>query len=401
MRMSLRKTILFLVLVLGAIACQRPLFDTTFRGKNGRPPQKAPVPEALPEGLSVWATAIAFHDTTDWRAGSLGGAGLLLFKNGVRVDSLPALNVIQPEQHRFRIGHLWTNATDGFRTFVQRDGEPCLTYNGEERLVGFLVQDGHLHSLGQKPGGGFSYRIDGEIVYTTDKGLVLGSGADEDWPGGAISQDGGSVYYTYGIAQQSADTPVWEYRLMRGNDIWKVITPPADGQLFDVRVSGGNCYRLERRYDRNCLITGEDVRVLSARGNQDELKLVPCGDGIAAIGNSLMGPARMGWLEQADGSYYQYLHLGGGRLRLWLWNGALTKLLMDPQDCLSGVQSGSWSEDFPAGAYRLQHPRCAAFRDGILSLALTATDGCEHLFWAGGQETPVHFNGYFTGIYIE
>lgn len=399
--MKLRKTILLLLLAATTTACDRPVFDTTFRPRSGRPPRKAPTPEALPEGLSVWATAIAFHDTTSWRAGSTGGAGLLLFKNGVRVDSLPALNVLKPEQHRFRDGHLWTNRTDGFRTYLQRDGEPYLSYDGEEGLVGFLLQNGHVHSLGQKPGGGFSYRLDGEIVYSSEKGLVLGSGADADWEGGALCQDGGGVYYTYGIAQQSADTPVWEYRLMRGNDIRKVITPPAGGQLFDVRVSGGNYYRLERRYDRYCLITGEEVRVLTARGEQDNLKLVPCADGIAAIGNSLLGPARMGWLERADGSYYQYLHPGGGRLRLWLQGSALTMVLMDAQDCLSGVQSGAWSGSFPAGAYRLQQDRCALFSEGILALALTAASGNEHLLWVGGEETPVSFNGYFTGIYIE
>ena len=399
--MMLRNTLLILLSALAATACDRPLFDTAFRPRSGRPPKKAPTPEVLPEWLSVWATAVAFHDTTDWREGSAGGAGLLLFKNGVRVDSLPGTGCLKPEQHRFRDGHLWTNSTDGFRTYLQKDGEPYLSYEGEEGLVGFLLQNGHVHSLGQKPGGGFSYRLDGRVIYSSEKGLLLGSGADEDWEGGALCYDGGGFYYTYGIAQQSADAPVWEYRLMRGNDIRKVITPPSDGQLFDMRVNGGNCYRLERRYDRYCLITGEDVRVLSARGSQDKLKLVPLEGGIAVIGNSLWGPARMGWLEKADGDYYQYLHHGGGRLRLWLREGALTMVLMDTQDCLSGVQSGSWSGSFPAGAYRLQQSRCALFRDGILALALTAADGNEHLLWVGGQETPVTFNGYFTGIYIE
>lgn len=399
--MTLRKTVFLLLLALTAAACNKPLFETSFRPRTGRPPQKAPKPEALPEGLAVWATAVAFHDTTHWRAGSVGGAGLLLFKNGEKVDSLQAPNSLKPEQHRFRDGHLWTNTTDGFHTFLQRDGEPYLTYEGEEGLVGFLLLNGHVHTLGQNPGGGFTYRVDGEVKYASATGLILGSGADEDWSGGAFCYDGGGVFYTYGIAQQSADAPVWEYRLMRGNDIWKVITPPTGGRLFDVRVSGGTCYRLEHRYDRYCLITGEEVRVLAARGNQDELKLVPCGDGIAAIGNSLLGPARMGWLETADGNYYQYLHHGGGKLRLWFHGDEMTKLLMDPQGCLSGIQAGSWSGDFPAGAYRLRHPRCASFQGGILALALTATEGREHLLWAGGKETPVSFNGYFTGIYIE
>ena len=398
--MKMRK-IALLLLFLAAAACRQPLFDVTFRGRNGRPPRHAPTPEALPEGVSVWATAIAFHDTTHWRAGSTGGAGLLLFKNGIRTDSLPAGNCLKPEQHRFRDGHIWTHTTDGLHTYLLRDGEPCLSYEGEESPVGFLLRSGQIHTLGQIPGGGFSYRIDGRTVYTSEVGLILGSGADEDWEGGALTEDGGEVYYTVALAQQSADTPVWEYRLMCGNDIRKVITPPTGGQLFDVRVSGGECYRLERRYDRYCLIKGEDIRVLTARGNQDELKLVPDSGGMAAIGNSLLGPARMGWIEQADGHYYQYLHNGGGRLRLWLWDGGLVKLLWDAQDCLSGAQTSSWSGSFPEGAYRLQHGRCAAVYNGTLALALTASQGEDHLLWVGGVETPLHFNGYFTGIYIE
>lgn len=397
----MRKILLLLLLALAATGCRRDLFGNHFRAGGGRPPKRPPAPVALPEGAAVWATAVAFHDTTDWRAGASGGAGLLLFKNGIKVDSLSG-NFLKPEQHRFREGALWTNDTDGFRSYIRRDGELFCSYEGEEAMAGFLLENGRVHTLGQRPGGGFTYRIDGKAVYTSAQGLVLGSGSDEDWEGGALCLDGSGVYYTWGILQQSAADPVWEYRLMRGNDIWKVITPPSGGLLFDLRVWGGTCYRVERRYDRNCLLEDEEIRVLRARGNQDELKLVPSFDaGIAVIGNTLMGSARMGWLEQADGNYFQYLHHGGGALRLWVRDGTITSALMDPQGCLSGVRAGATEISFPSGTFRLQHKRCAAFFDRTLALALTATSGNDHLFWVGGEETPVSFNGYFTGIYIE
>ena len=390
-----------LLLALLATACSQELFHNPFRAGGGRPPKRAPSPEALPEGASVWATAVAFPATTDWRAGETEGAGLLLFKNGRKVDSLPGKDWLQPERHRFREGHLWTQYTDGARSYIARDGAPFLSFDGEESPVGFLLLGGHVHTLGQRPGGGCCYRIDGKEVFSSAQGLVLGSGSDPDWEGGALCADGGGVYYTIGLSQQSASTPVWEYRLMRGADIWKVITPPAGAQLFDVRVSGGQNYRLERRYDRNCLLEGEEIRVLQARGEQEGLRLVPSEDGIAAIGNTLLGPARMGWLEQADGSYYQYLHHGGGRLRLWVKDDASTRLLWDAQDCLSGAAGPSWYISFAAGSFRLQHERCALFRDGVLALALTGAQGDRHLLWVGGNMQEVSFNGYFTGIYIE
>lgn len=397
----MRKTLPVLLVVLLCAACHHDLFSTHFRPGGGRPPKRPPSPVLLPEGMAVWATAVSFHDTTDWRAGETGGAGILLFKNGVRVDSLPAEDCFQPGQHRFREGHLWTSATDGEKTFIRRDGVSWLSFEGEESLSGFLIQSGRIHTLGQRPGGGFCYRIDGKAVYSSAQGLVLGSGDDPDWEGGALTSDEGVVCYTVGLAQQSADTPVWEYRLMRGNDIWKVITPPAGARLFDVRVCGGVCYRLELRYDRYCLIAGEEVRVLQARGEQGELKLVPAGSGIAATGNSLLGPARMGWVEEADGRYQQYLHLGGGKLRLLLEGDVLTALLFNPEGCLSEVRIGSRSESFTEGKYRLQNDRCALFRDGVLSLALTAVEGDRHCLWMGGGEQDLHFNGYFTGIYYE
>lgn len=397
----MRKTLLVLLVVSLATACQHDLFSTHFRSGGGRPPKRPPSPELLPEGMAVWATAVSFHDTTDWRAGETGGAGLLLFKNGVRVDSLPAKDCLQPAQHRFREGYLWTNATDGTHTFIRRDGEPWLSYEGEETLSGFLIQNGRIHTLGQRPGGGFCYRIDGKAVYASARGLVLGSADDPDWEGGALTSDGGIVCYTVGLAQQSADTPVWEYRLMRGNDIWKVITPPADAQLFDVRVCGGVCYRLELRYDRYCLIGDEEVRVLQGRGEQGDLKLIPTDEGIAATGNSLLGPARMGWVEEADGRYQQYLYLGGGKLRLSFRGGVLTILLFTPEETLSGVRIGSQLISFPEGVYRLKYGRCALPCNGTLALALTAANGDRHCLWVAGTGQEVRFNGYFTGIYIE
>lgn len=393
--------LLLLLAAVLAVSCTRELFHTVFRPLTGRPPKRAPAPVVLPEGASVWATAVVFHDTTDWRAGENGGARLLLFKNGERADSLSGKNFLQPQQHRFREGHLWTHTTDGARSGIARDGEPYLSFEGEESPVGFLLQNGHVHTLGQRPGGGCCYRIDGRAVFTSAQGLVLGSGSDPDWEGGALCADGNGVFFTIGFAQQSADAPVWEYRLMRGGDIWKVITPPAGAQLFAVRVSGGHSYRLERRYDRNCLIEEEEIRVLQARGEQTGLELVPCDGGIAAIGNTLLGPARMGWLEQAGGRYFQYLHSGGGRLRLWVKDGVMTKLFWDVEDCVSGAESENWSVSFPRGAYRLQHGRCALFHDGILALALTAAEGDAQLIWVGGNAREMRFNGYFTGIYIE
>ena len=51
-------------------------------------------------------------------------------------------------------------------------------------------------------------------------------------------------------------------------------------------------------------------------------------------------------------------------------------------------------------SYRLYTQRCEARREGIFARALTNTSTGEHLLVVDEEQTPVRFNGYFTGIYI-
>lgn len=399
----MRKIFIITTLLPALLACNPPLFDQSSREQpdSGRTPPPS-LRDTTQKEPDVYVTAIMFPDSVNWRKGGTEGATLVLLKNAQVVMSLPAGPRPRADNHCYQDGHLWVNDTDGFQTTVSCDGSTLFAYPGEEQMPGFLIDNGQVHTLGQKPGGGFCYRIDGMEAFTSREGIVLGEADDPDWPGGALMRDTSGVHFTYGISHQSADAEVWEYRIMNGTDIRKELTMPAGGKLFDVRVHDGKLYRLEWRYGRYCLIVDEVLTPLPAEGAQQGLKLLTVNGNIMVKGFEIQNRELVCWLQGADTLRYEY---GYPRLPvgdLLIEGDRQYALVMDGEDCVLLIYRGEeFIARFPPETYGLHTQRSIALRKGILALALTHDDADENLLWVNGKEYPLRFNGYFTGVYIE
>ena len=255
--MCVMKKLLALGLLLGAvISCRDPLFDSLprYMREHGRTlpssgggtapkdtaqnpsPQEPPAP---PEP-SVYVTAFHYIDTENWETDSLGAAELLFFKDDELLLRLPVETPPDPERHRIWDGRLWTDATDGFLTRVFRDGEEMFRYDGQEQLRGFLIKDGEVHTLGQRPGReGLCYRINGREVFSSTTGTVLGSPSDPEWESGALTPDGDWVYYTY-----KADG---NYYVMQDSKYHKVVFERDADAFYDFRVKEGEVLQAYRK----------------------------------------------------------------------------------------------------------------------------------------------------------
>lgn len=357
----MRKWILLLLLGAATAACEKPLFEESSRESqgNGRPARPAPYVDTLEAGVKVYATSVVFPDSVDWRAGNTHDAKLVLWKDSTPFGSLPAGDRPDPLRHRVLGGHLWTDDTDGNQTTVSCDGEPFFSFPGEELFSGFVVADGHVHTLGQHPGGGFSYRVDGEEVFTSATGVPLGRTLDSDWEGGSLMKDGTDVYFAYRLPVEVQDGVFWEYRVMKGGEPLMMLPAIVGGEMLDIRVLDGMVYRLEQRYERLVLFKGQDILPL----------LVP---------TQLQAPR---------------LVVSGGHMRVKV-NYDGNWLVFDS----AGIYD-RYSATLPE-SYRLYTQRCEARREGIFARALTNTSTGEHLLVVDEEQTPVRFNGYFTGIYI-
>ena len=395
----MRNWILLLLLLLCVPACRRALFEPVRREGTGSIRDREPELPAAENHPSLYATALVFPDTASWRAGSCAGARLRLWKNGVAVRDIPLGDNPDPGRHLFQDGHLWNSVTDGRTTTLSCDGTPFATFPGEESLHGFLVHKGKVHTLGQHPGGGVTYRVNGKAVFHHPEGLVVGWAADPHWKGGALYTDGGDVYYAFGFINGNFSGYDWDYSVMRDSTVCATCTSYAGSKLYDLRMRDGHAYRLARIYGRESVFEDNRYSVLGATGTQREVQFLEADGILMAKGCSEKG----GWLENPFlGVYYPYEVSAGESVgNLFLDGGVLGVVVFGADESVVRLVQGDQETALPPGTYRLALPRCAGFREGIFGLALSAIEGNGHLLVNNGRSLKLSFNGYFTGVYIE
>lgn len=413
----MRKIVCFLLLFPLALACRDPLLDGVPRymreqgrfPREGREdkedPQEPGAPETPGYVPSVYATALHFRDSADWRKDSLGMADLLFFKDEKLVLTLPVESPPDPECHRIWGGHLWTDFTDGRETVLFRDGREAFRFDGEERLRGFLVQNGKVHTLGQRPGrDGFCYRINGEAVFDSPRGSVLGSPSDPEWPEGALTLDGEDVYYCYGVPITLKDRIVREYHVMRGSLPFKTIPAGTSDILYDLRISGGQVVRVERQGSSLYWIEGDTQRPLNVPyADVVSCKLVRFSQSVSVRGTSHTGlTSCLNWYFIPPVNFFQAVVTGQSeRGQLVLRDGGWAFADTAPDGRVLRLVWGHGGPDLPEGDYRLATPRDLFVSGEYAAVALTGQGGESHVIVSDRGKMHYSFNGYFTSVRIE
>ncbi|MBR1570292.1 MAG: hypothetical protein IJ823_02830 [Bacteroidales bacterium] len=409
------------LLILLAVSCQKPLFPGTPRwtrmqnrayykvpSDSAAPPAEPEEPESPAEKKPVvWLTAFQFPDGIRWRDGDLTGARIVVWKDSVQVLEVPAGHYPEPDRHRILDGHLWQDDSDGSETFLYRDGELMLRYGGDEVLRGILFDRGRIHTLGQRAGrSGFSFRTDGEEVFSHPSASVTGSMDDREWPGGALTQAGDSIYYSYRIPVRKENSLGWEYHVMQKDREVKMIPEGTAETVFDIRCYGGSLYRSEQRgTGGNTLVLVKDDNAFSLGISPGETvhlcKLVPSEGHILVKGYStgtsvskytywLRGKEGPG--EQLPSNYLlaDFYPDGSGTGYISLRDGKV-------QDIWT---QGQFLKVVPR-RYFLSTKACSAVHGGLLYAALSDLTGNTHLLLKGTEFVTFKFNGYFTGVWIE
>lgn len=394
------------------LSCQKPLFTSIPRSpRTGAPTHGrssgAPAEEAAPDvPPDVYLTALRFPEGVNWRTDPGGGAQVVLFKNGTECLSVPVAGVPDPERHRVIRGQLWTDESDGARTVVSCNGQERFRHPGAELYRGFLVTGGAVHTLGQRQGWeGLCYRIDGQERFSADIGTLLGSADDREWEGGAFCHDSTGLYYVYGVPIRTADALLWEYKVMCGGQLLRTVPAGSAETLYDIRVLDGTVYRSERRSGGGHFLvqdTQAEPLGLGSRESPHLCKLVAV-DGRMLVKGYTGGSSRLScsfWLRRPGEIFCtavsMYLIT-----ELLYHDGQVAYVALDPDGRLAEIALEKEKLPVPAGQYLLATPRCAAFRKGVLGVALSAAEGDEHLVCLGGECTPYHFNGYFTSLVID
>lgn len=419
----MRKLLGFLLLLV-AVSCEEPLLESlprymreqnrVFRAeKGGRSPADTnalepgmPEPQEPPvHEPSVYASALDFGASVNWRKDSLVQAHLLFFKDGVLERRLPVPIPPDPERHRIRDGHLWIDVTDGVETVIFRDGEEQFRFEGEEHLQGFLLVNGDVHTLGQRPGrDGFCYRINGEPVFESPEGSVLGSPSDPEWPGGALVLDGEDVYYSYSLPVTLKNRIDREYRVMKGALTYRIIPAGTSEALYDLRVFRGRVYRLERRGSSIYWLEEAQERVLNLfLSSIISCKLVRMGDSVTVRGlTRSSGSSCVNWYFVPGSGAIQPVVTGQserGCLVLLEDNWAFADI--GPDGRFLSLQGARTPQSLPGGDFTLATSTGLFLSEEHYALALTHLTGSTHTVLSDLGTTTYSFNGYFTSVRIE
>ena len=398
---DMRNAIGIIGLALLAAACIRdPLFPGTPRSSHepgsGR---RTDTTAAPPPGGHVYLTAVRFPDGYAWDLDTCavdGEVWIDLYRDGERVRSLPAGASVHPDMHRYRDGHVYADWSTDTETVVTREGAELFRFDGREAIRGFLVREDGVHTLGQdRDGSGFTYRVDGRILYRSETGIVLGGPDTPGAPGGALSVYGEDVYYACCLPSERGK----EYHVMRNAERYQSF-PVSDGTLA-VLVTGGKVARVRSKPRSLVLeVDGKETR-LALGGSEYCLwsRLVAWEEDIVAL-----------VCAQSAGKKRYYLQTAGGKTFTPMAGETVSDVLSDGKRLGWTVTDGRgdllrvrWSDGGVTegtGGF-LVSGGCALLRDGHLFLALTGRDGAPNRLQEDGVHTDIPFNGYFTSVTVE
>ena len=335
---------------------------------------------------------------------ALSGSHAILLADGQEISRVPADP--DPERHRARQGHLWTDRIEGKETVIYRDGNEWLRFPGEELLRGFLIKDDKVHTLGQRPGNaGICYRVNGKEVFSAPAGRVISNATSREWDAGAFCADSIGLFYSYGIPFVHSGYTSWEYRVMKGPDTFQIIPDDVSGVVLDLRVYKGKVYRAEQRAKALRLLCGDDVlwvRQLDQWETLSDVALVPHGGEMCLRGVSTYSRYNYSeawfWEKGNLDRYTETLRFAtphlfkkdGVRVFWTESSGQIIRL---------GVNYHVLPLDY--GKYSFRHPLCLNIQDSSFLAILTDTTSTSHLLLTDTLSTPLRFSGVPTSIRIE
>ena len=401
---SYKKTLTFLAAVLIA-GCQKPLFpggprylrepERSFRGARGsggagriRDTVQGPVEKPAKR---IYITAI-------------NGGDAVLLADGEELSRAPAES--DPERHRARDGHLWTDAIEGKETVVFRDGKEWLRFSGEELLRGFHLSGGKLHTLGQRPGnGGVCYRVDGKEVFSAPAGRVIGSASAREWDSGAFSADSSGLFYTYGIPFVHSGHTSWEYRVMKGPALFLTIPDDVSGVVLDIRVYKGKVYRVDMRTNAIRLLCGDDVlrtRKLNQGETVSDIALVPHNGEMCVRGQSYISRTNytIAWFWEKE-ILDRYTETQGAATPFLFKKGNLRVFGLTAAKKLISLNIDGKVPPIDPDKYYFSNNLCLNVFDTTFTAILTDSTGTTHLLLTDTLATPLRFAGVPTSIRIE
>lgn len=356
---------------------------------------------------TVLMCGIEYPEGYDWRRDTAYGrvtASIVLFRDGGRTLTVPAGGRISPHTDMHYLmddGHLYSQGMSGGRTYIFRDGEEYVSYEGEEILCGLCIVDGEVYTLGQsRLGEGFSYRRNGKKLTSSAHGHIAGQmNSNPHYRTGALYTDSGHMYFTYWELNEEGR---YGWTLVEDGSGSLLHLDAAPSDIFDIRVIDGEVHWLSAApRTRSCMLnTGATELAVNPSGSEARLcSLGPRGSyGLLVSGQSRSGSG--GW------NTFRWSHAIGyrpspGRSYYYAGEEGLGEIHLTQNGSMTVSQPASTHAKIPGSGYYFP-----TFRDGFMAgghvfLGLNPSDregkvGC----WNDGILNEVDINGFLSDILV-
>ena len=335
-------------------------------------------------------SAVAFPESYDWQRDSAFGAvasTIIIYRNGrksLEFPAGPAEHVsVSPDMHHIIGGALYTEYTDSKGTLVKKDGKYLVSWAGQEKLIGLLVKDSSVHSVGLASGGrSLTYRVNGQVVLNVTGGVAFGGFSSCGYGDtGALYIDSGSVCFSYKTVNGKTESAF----LVKDGEALNLMSSPGT-EILDARIRNG----------RPLIFYNEDGRSKLSEGGVSK-----------AFGH----PGLSRWIEgriveyrgraAVEGSFLDRL---GNTQNALGWSGGAVSTGKNPGFVYCNGQDYFKIDMSPPAypGYYLFHRNCACLTGDGIALVLTPKEkGGQPVMKYGSKTVKFNLYGYLSGIAVE
>ncbi len=158
------------------------------------------------------------------------------------------------DTHHIIDGHIYTENSSQDSTYISRDGKLLLSFSGREYLKGLLPAEEGIYTLShRRSGSGFTFRLNGELIFSTTDGNIFGGLDDSSYGStGALYMDSGQPAFCYYV-KNGTNRSCYSFT----DGMASPVSVPS-GTAQDIKLYDGQAYPVT---DRPCGIAMEDSRL--------------------------------------------------------------------------------------------------------------------------------------------
>lgn len=350
-----------------------------------------------------YMTAFDYPDGYDWRSDTENGSvkcSLTVFADDVPVMKIPVGENYEvssdPDMHRIRNGHLYTDYSTGTETVIKKDGQELFRFEGREQIVDMVISGEDVMTLGcGRKGNEFTLRRNGAVEYRKKNGR----------PFGRMHLEDGCLMFAFCEIISSQEQDLERYWIYADGREEQVAVRKDIQKVWDLNIRNGEiCYLAQMTgISAPVLVKGEEMKALDMPAGMKPVtgRLFRAGNStfIEMVGTSNGTSHSSGiWI---DSRQYKMFSPGMTTSGICTWDDGIYCICNSSSANGGGTIFRCGETIVSPSGYTMMgnSPMCVA--DGIMYIGLSSLEGKHPLIWKDGRTSELEINGYICTMTVE